>query len=67
MGKSLIVKKLCKLLSHFSIFTSLSTAEAHVFGVDFIGLYGNAGLKTAAHYPNFCRRNADFFVGVKLG
>ena len=28
---------------NFSFFTSLSTAEAHVFGVKFIGLYGTVG------------------------
>ena len=28
------------LKSKFSFFTSLSAAEAHVFGVKFIGLYG---------------------------
>ena len=26
--------------ANFSLFTSLSAAEAHVFGVKFIGLYG---------------------------
>ena len=29
--------------ANFSFFTSLSTGEAHVFGVKFIGLYGTAG------------------------
>ena len=29
--------------ANFSFFTSLSTAEAHVFGVIFIGLYGTVG------------------------
>ena len=29
--------------ANFSFFTSLSTAEAHVFGVKFIGLYGSVG------------------------
>ena len=31
------------LKANFSFFTSLSTGEAHVFGVKFIGLYGTAG------------------------
>ena len=30
--------------TNVSFFTSLSTAEAHVFGVKFIGLYGTVGL-----------------------
>ena len=29
--------------ANFSFFTSLSTGEAHVFGVKFIGLYGTVG------------------------
>ena len=29
-----------RIRSKFSFFTSLSAAEAHVFGVKFIGLYG---------------------------
>ena len=29
--------------ANFSFFTSLSTSEAHVFGVKFIGLYGTVG------------------------
>ena len=29
--------------ANFSLFTSLSTGEAHVFGVKFIGLYGTVG------------------------
>ena len=30
--------------ANVSLFTSLSSAEAHVFGVKFIGLYGTVGL-----------------------
>ena len=30
-------------MANFSFFTSLSTGEAHVFGVKFIGLYGTVG------------------------
>ena len=30
--------------ANFSFFTSLSTAEEHVFGAKFIGLYGTVGL-----------------------
>ena len=32
-----------KFKANFSFFTSLSTGEAHVFGVKFIGLYGTVG------------------------
>ena len=30
--------------AHFLFFTSLSTGEAHLFGVKFIGLYGTVGI-----------------------
>ena len=43
------ITSLCRKLkrrifkANFSFFTSLSTGEAHVFGVKFIGLYGTVG------------------------
>ena len=37
--------------SKFSFFTSLSAAEAHVFGVKFIGLYGTVVLLRFGTFP----------------
>ena len=41
--KSLRKAEKANLKSNFSFFTSLSTGEAHVFEVKFIGLYGTVG------------------------
>ena len=41
--KSLRKAEEANFKANFSFFTSLSTGEAHVFGVKFIGLYGTVG------------------------
>ena len=37
--------------ANFSFFASLSTGEAHVFGVKFIGLYGTVGFLAIRDFP----------------
>ena len=41
--KSLRKAEEANFKANISFFTSLSTCEAHVFGVKFIGLYGTVG------------------------
>ena len=41
--KSLRKAEEAKFKANLSFFTSLSTGEAHIFGVKFIGLYGTVG------------------------
>ena len=50
--KSMRKAKEANLKSNFSFFTSLSTGEAHVFGVKFIGPYGTVGF-IAIRYFSF--------------
>ena len=42
--------------AYVSFFTNLSTAEAHVFGVKFIGLYGTVGFIAIQDSVSFFRR-----------
>ena len=48
--------------AHFSFFTSLSAAEAYVFGVKFVGLYGTISFIAIRDFS--CREESDLWSDI---